>query len=50
MSDLTFYNTLSSDTERSIAAKMLAVQIDNVLIDTYRCEYETNEKSVLPQK
>ena len=45
MSDLTFYNTLSSDTERSIAAKMLAVQIDNILIDTYRCEYETNENS-----
>ncbi|MBL4606155.1 MAG: hypothetical protein JKY02_10995 [Flavobacteriaceae bacterium] len=41
MSDLTFYNNLSSNAERPIAAKMLAVQIDNILLDNYRCEYES---------
>lgn len=41
MSDLTFYNHLSSQAESPIAAKMLAVQIDNILMDTYRCEYES---------
>ena len=45
MSDLTFYNPLSSDTERAIAAKMLADQIDNTLIKTYRCKYETGVNS-----
>ncbi len=41
MSDLTFYNSLSSEAERKIAAEMLADQLDNTLINTYRCEYES---------
>lgn len=41
MSDLTYFNSLSSDSEREIAVKMLAVQLDNTFIKTYQCKYET---------
>jgi hypothetical protein len=40
MSELTFYNSLASPAEREIAAKMLAVQLDNTFIKTYQCTYE----------
>jgi len=40
MSDLTFYNSLATPEQRAIAAKMLAVQLDQTFIKTYRSTYE----------
>jgi hypothetical protein len=40
MSDLTYFNSLSSNSEREVAVKMLAVQLDNTFIKTYQCKYE----------
>jgi hypothetical protein len=40
MSELTFYNPLSSTEQRKQSATMIVSQLDNAFIDTYMSEYE----------